>query len=109
MAEELKNLPLWTQQQHGIFKISRKFTAKNFQAALDCISQVGVIAEREGHHPDLHLTSYRDVEIVLFTHKVGGVTLNDFALARALDLEVKISYSPKWLQENPEADSTALK
>lgn len=108
IIEELKNLPLWSSSEQGK-KISRKFTAKNFQAALECINLIGAVAEREGHHPDLHLTSYRDVEIVLFTHKVGGVTFNDFALARAIDLEVKVMYSPKWLRENPEADSTALK
>lgn len=65
---------------------------------------MGAIAEREGHHPDFHLTSYRDVEIVLFTHKVQGITANDLQLARMLDEEVNVVYSPKWLRENPEAN-----
>ena len=86
--------------------ISRKFTAKNFQSALNFLNDVGQIAEREGHHPDLHLTSYRDVEIVIYTHSVGGLTKNDLVLAQMIDDEVKVVYSPKWLKEHPEAQVT---
>lgn len=88
-------------------KISRSFTAKNFQSALDAINDIGQIAEREGHHPDIHLTSYREVEIVLTTHSLGGVTENDIALAKMLDEQVKIVYSPRWLKDNPDAKPTA--
>ena len=87
------------------FKISRSFVAKNFQFALDAINDVGKIAEREGHHPDFHLTSYRSVEIVLYTHSVGGVTINDLTLAKKIEEEVTFTYSPKWLRENPTAAS----
>ena len=45
------------------------FTAKNFQAAMDALQAMGTIAERENHHPDFHLTNYRDVRIEIFTHK----------------------------------------
>jgi pterin-4a-carbinolamine dehydratase len=78
----------------------RKFTAKNFQAALDAINAMGAIAEAESHHPNFHLTNYRDVEVEIFTHKLGGVCENDFTLANLLD-QVHIDYSPKWLKENP--------
>ena len=83
--------------------ISRKFTARNFQSALDCINAMGNVAEREGHHPDFHLTSYRNVEVVLYTHSLGGVSANDVALAKMLDEEVDVDYSPKWLEGNPKA------
>jgi 4a-hydroxytetrahydrobiopterin dehydratase len=43
------------------------------------------------------------VEIVLFTHSLGGISLNDIALAKMIDEEVSINYSPKWLKENLEA------
>ena len=45
--------------------LSRKFTAKNFQAALDFVVAAGAVAERVGHHPDLHITSYKNVEVPL--------------------------------------------
>lgn len=101
-----KTLPMWKLQESpaGIFSISRTFTAKNFQAALDSINNMGSIAEREGHHPDFHLTSYRNIEVILFTHKLGGVTENDLLLAKMLDEEVNVVYSPKWLKEHPEAN-----
>lgn len=86
-------------EQHAI---SRSFTARNFQCALDAINAIGVIAERENHHPDLHLTGYRNVEIVLYTHSLGGLSINDIELAKEIDT-VKVEYSPKWLKSHPEA------
>ena len=86
---------------NGEYRISRSFVAKNFQCALDAINKMGSIAERENHHPDFHLTSYRNVEVVIYTHGVGGVTKNDLILAKMLDDEVDVTYSPKWLKENP--------
>jgi len=91
-----------------VSKIHKSFTAKNFQAALDAINAIGVIAEREGHHPDLHLTSFREVEVVIYTHSVGGLTMNDVTLAKMIEDEVQIMYSPKWLRENPDAAASAI-
>ena len=54
--------------------ISRQLILKNFQCALDYIAAVGAVAEEAGHHPDLHLTSYRAVEVKLSTHARGGIT-----------------------------------
>jgi 4a-hydroxytetrahydrobiopterin dehydratase len=46
---------------------------------------VGQVAEREDHHPDLHLTGYRNVAIELSTHALGALSENDFILAAKLD------------------------
>jgi 4a-hydroxytetrahydrobiopterin dehydratase len=102
IESELTNMKLW-QLSDDKTKLIRNYTARNFQAAMDSLNAIGVIAERENHHPDMHLTSYRTVEIVLFTHSLGGISLNDIALAKMIDEEVSINYSPKWLKENPEA------
>lgn len=103
VKSELESMPLWTlQEKEGIPCISRHYVAKSFQAALDSINAIGKIAEREGHHPDLHLYKYREVEVVLWTHKLGGLTKNDMELGKVLDSEVEIAYSPKWLKEHPE-------
>jgi len=104
VKKELESLPLWClEERGGIPCLLRHYVCKNFQAALDSINAVGAIAERESHHPDLHLDKYREVEIVLWTHKLGGITTNDLKLAKVLDDEVEVSYSPKWLKEHPEA------
>jgi len=108
-AQLSSSMPLWCvrhldeESSSAGASISRKFTAKNFQCALDAINAMGSIAEREGHHPDFHLTSYRDVEIVIYTHSLGGVSQNDIALAKMFDDEVTVVYSPKWLREHLEA------
>lgn len=103
----LPSLPLWKLSDDQK-RLSRAFTAKSFAAALEFINAVGAVAESEGHHPDLHLTSYREVEVVLYTHAVGGLTENDLIMAGLIDA-VPAVYSPKWLKEHPEAEGTAAK
>ena len=91
------SLNLWQLRDDG--HLSFSYVARNFQSALDSINVIGKIAEREGHHPDIHLTSYRNVEIVMYTHSLGGVTLNDLTLAKMIS-DAEIDYSPKWKREN---------
>lgn len=98
-------VPLW-QLSDDSKSISRTLVARNFQAALDAMNAMGVIAEEQSHHPDFHLTSYRQLQIVVSTHKLGGLTENDLVLAEFLD-QVPIDYSPKWLRENPAAKDSA--
>src|SRR5690348_7242588 len=59
-------------------RIRREWTARNFMAAIDFFDKVAALAEREGHHPDLHLEGYRHVTIELWTHALGGLSENDF-------------------------------
>jgi 4a-hydroxytetrahydrobiopterin dehydratase len=100
--------PLWVlKESGGVLSLVRTYTARNFQAALDSINAMGVIAERESHHPNFHLTNYREVEIEIYTHKLNGLSKNDFTLADLMNKEVKVDYSPKWLGENPAAASTS--
>lgn len=82
-------------------KISRKFVCRNWQAAINAIQAISIVAESEDikHHPDLHLTNYRELEISIQTHSIGGLTNYDFLLAKGID-NIEIDYSPKWLREN---------
>ena len=43
-----------------------------------------LLAEAEGHHPDIRL-SWGRVEIEIFTHKIDGLTESDFILAARID------------------------
>ena len=65
--------------------IRAEYRMKDFQAAIDFINRVGKVAEREGHHPDFHLTGYRKLAIELSTHAIGGLSENDFILAAKID------------------------
>lgn len=102
----MQALPLWRLQAGGK-AISRTFTARNFKAAMDFLNKVGDIAEEEKHHPDLHITGYRDVRLDLSTHSVSALTINDMIMAAKIDA-VPVDYSPKWLRENPAAQSTSV-
>eukprot|EP00640_Fibrocapsa_japonica_P007753 CAMPEP_0113941184 /NCGR_PEP_ID=MMETSP1339-20121228/7163_1 /TAXON_ID=94617 /ORGANISM="Fibrocapsa japonica" /LENGTH=143 /DNA_ID=CAMNT_0000945263 /DNA_START=148 /DNA_END=579 /DNA_ORIENTATION=- /assembly_acc=CAM_ASM_000762 len=101
VAEAFPKWKLSVNENSSSLSLKREFVAKNFQAALDFVVAAGAIAETEGHHPDLHITSYRNVQVEVYTHSVGGLTENDFILAELLD-NVPVEYSPKWLSENPQ-------
>lgn len=64
--------------------IERMFSFKDFKEALAFTNKVGEIAEKEGHHPDIFL-SWGKVKIVLWTHKIDGLSESDFILAAKFD------------------------
>jgi 4a-hydroxytetrahydrobiopterin dehydratase len=80
----LKDLPGWQLSPDGR-RIRREWRLKDFQAGLEFCNAIGKVAEAEGHHPDLHLTGYRNVAVEITTHAVNGLTENDFILAAKID------------------------
>jgi 4a-hydroxytetrahydrobiopterin dehydratase len=65
-------------------KIRREFKFKNFRDAMNFANRIAEIAERENHHPDLHV-SYGKVAVELTTHALSGLSENDFILAAKID------------------------
>ena len=55
---------------------------------MEFVNRVGAIAESEGHHPDIEL-SWGKVTVRFTTHKIGGLSTNDFIMAAKID-EVEI-------------------
>ena len=85
-GEELERLksqvPGWqVVDGHHLWKA---FTFPDFRTALDFVNRTGEIAEAEGHHPDL-LLSWGKVEVKTWTHKIDGLTENDFILAAKIE------------------------
>lgn len=64
--------------------ISRSFGFPDFQSALEFAQQIGALAEREGHHPELVLR-WGLVQVNLWTHKIEGLAQADFVLAAKID------------------------
>lgn len=64
--------------------ISRSFSFPDFQSALDFVQQIGQLAEREGHHPELVLR-WGMVQVNLWTHKIDGLAEADFVLAAKIE------------------------
>jgi 4a-hydroxytetrahydrobiopterin dehydratase len=85
VRDHLAAVPEWKLTADGK-RIRREWRAKDFQAALDFFNRVGQVAEAEDHHPDLHLTGYRQVAVELSTHAIGGLSENDFILASKIDM-----------------------
>ncbi|MEM8735791.1 MAG: 4a-hydroxytetrahydrobiopterin dehydratase [Planctomycetota bacterium] len=81
---QMASIPEWTLSDDGKM-ISRKWVLKNFVEAMSLANKAGEIAEEDQHHPDLHLTGYRNLRIDLTTHAIGGLSENDFILAAKLD------------------------
>ena len=81
---QLKKLPGW-RITHAGERIRKDWVVKNFTAGLEFFDRVGRLAEKESHHPDLHLEGFRNLWIELSTHAIGGLSDNDFILAAKID------------------------
>ena len=81
VTAELAATPGW-QLADG--QITRTVTRKDFRDALLFVNAVGYVAERANHHPDIFI-SWNKVTLTLVTHSAGGLTKNDFALAREIN------------------------
>jgi len=74
--------PEWKSPDGG--HIERLFRFANFREALEFVNAVGAEAERQGHHPDLEI-GWGRVKVRLSTHKIKGLSKNDFILAAHID------------------------
>lgn len=83
--------PGWrvVKNAEGANCIQHEWKVRNFRAGLDLFQRIGVLAEEEGHHPDLHLTNFNTVVAEMTTHAAKGLTANDFIMAAKInDLEI---------------------
>jgi 4a-hydroxytetrahydrobiopterin dehydratase len=75
--------PLWTIGEKGT-RLSRRFEFRDFVQAMEFVNRVAGIAEEQGHHPDIAI-HWNKVDLVLWTHKIGGLHENDFILAAKIN------------------------
>ncbi len=57
----------------------------DFTGAMALANAVADAANEANHHPDILVHGYKNVRLTLSTHSDGGLTENDFALARTID------------------------
>jgi len=65
-------------------RLEKEFQFNNFRTALDFADQVGALAEQINHHPDLTV-SWGRTKVVIWTHKIGGLSETDFIFAAKTD------------------------
>ncbi|KAF2076894.1 hypothetical protein CYY_001797 [Polysphondylium violaceum] len=97
----LKNLDKkWTMgnDNKSIFRVWRI----PFPRAIKQLQYVMQIAEEEGHHPDVSITSYWNLKIEIFTHSINDLTENDFILASKIDgLQIPDAQPPTPKKSHP--------
>jgi 4a-hydroxytetrahydrobiopterin dehydratase len=81
--ELLENTPGWSLQEKGT-RLTRRFEFEDFKKAIEFVNRVAEIAEAQAHHPDIAI-HWNKVDLVLWTHKIGGLHENDFILAAKID------------------------
>jgi len=65
--------------------LTRSWRVQDYSTSLDFFRRIGDLAEAEDHHPDLHLTGYRNVRVELSTHAINGLSENDFIMAAKIN------------------------
>ena len=81
IKEKLKELPGW---QHRGESIVKSFDREDFVGSVKFVDSLVGPAEDMGHHPDIAI-SWSQVEVAISTHAEGGLTENDFELAKKVE------------------------
>jgi len=82
----LKQLKGWSFD--GEF-ITKSFEFRRFMDGVEFVNRVAAVAEKEEHHPDIHVR-YTTVTLSLRTHSEGGVTDWDLDLADAIERALRL-------------------
>lgn len=81
IGEKLKGLPGWELRDGWI---RRKYRTPGWPHTLMLANTIAFLSDAAYHHPDLSL-GYAEVTVKLQTHRVKGITDNDFELARRIE------------------------
>jgi 4a-hydroxytetrahydrobiopterin dehydratase len=80
IEQRLADLDGWTRAGDAI---KRTFELADFRGSVDFVNRLTEDAEKMNHHPDLEI-SWNEVTATVTTHSEGGLTANDFELARRI-------------------------
>jgi 4a-hydroxytetrahydrobiopterin dehydratase len=75
-------VPGWTRDGNRLLR--REFSFPDFREAFGFVARAALIAEAEGHHPEIEL-GWGRAAFELTTHAASGLTRNDFVLAAKID------------------------
>ena len=81
IESRLAELEGWERDGETIVKT---FELADFVGSVEFVGKLVEPAEEMGHHPDLSI-SWNKVGVSITTHAAGGLTANDFELARRID------------------------
>jgi len=81
IEEALVNCDGWIREGDAIVK---EYDRGDFAGSVDFVNAIAPSAEEMSHHPDVNI-SWSKVKVTITTHSEGGLTRNDFELARKVD------------------------
>ncbi|MDG2139580.1 MAG: 4a-hydroxytetrahydrobiopterin dehydratase [Flavobacteriales bacterium] len=90
-SKEIRKLLIHLENGWEVYKdkeIRKKYLFSKYTDAIVFSNKIADLAEEEGHHPFIHI-NYKEIVIILFTHKINGLHENDFILAAKCDLILK--------------------
>lgn len=64
--------------------LEKKYAFPNFKTAFHFAELIARIAEKEDHHPTITI-SWGQVRLKIYTHKIQGLSENDFIIASKCD------------------------
>jgi 4a-hydroxytetrahydrobiopterin dehydratase len=79
--EQLAGLNGWERSGDAIVK---QFDNGDFKGSVEFVNRLTPEAEEMNHHPDVEI-SWKTVTVTITTHSEGGLTDNDFELARRIE------------------------
>lgn len=65
-------------------RVSRTFKTKNFKETTALFVKIALLAEEQGHHPDIEI-HYGSISASFTTHAINGLSENDFIMAAKID------------------------
>jgi 4a-hydroxytetrahydrobiopterin dehydratase len=81
ITQRLEGLDGWERRGDAIV---REYKTADFVGSVKLVDALTPVAEEMNHHPDLNI-SWDTVRVSITTHSEGGLTENDFELARKID------------------------
>jgi len=83
ISSQLNSLDLWHIDEMSA-AISKEYVLRDFKQAFSFMTEIAKLAEENNHHPEWR-NVYKQVDITWTTHDVGGLSLQDFNMARRCD------------------------
>ena len=77
IQDVVRALPGWRYENGSLIQ---EHVYADFVQAFAFVTRLALMAEREGHHPDIDIR-YNKVRVGLVSHDAGGVTERDAAMA----------------------------
>ncbi len=66
-------------------KLKLSLELNNFSECIDLIDKIAGLAEKQNHHPNMHVTDYKKITIEVYTHSEDKITEKDYSLAHEID------------------------